>query len=59
MQLGKHKPLLRERLKGYAPVVLVHQAGGGDGERRAATVRHNLTRGRHVVTAMSDLGRLG
>ncbi|EHD6621908.1 hypothetical protein KNB33_005021, partial [Salmonella enterica] len=37
MQLGKHKPRLRERLKGYLPVVLVHQESGGDAERRAAT----------------------
>lgn len=57
MQLGKHKPRLRERLKGYLPVVQVHQTGGGDGERRAATVRHNRARGQHAVTAMSDLVR--
>ncbi|ECF7605533.1 ParB-like nuclease domain-containing protein [Salmonella enterica] len=55
MQLGKHKPRLRERLKGYLPVVLVHETGGG--ERRAATVRHNRARGQHAVTAMSDLVR--
>lgn len=57
MQLGKHKPRLRERLKGYLPVVMVHQTGGGDGERRAATVRHNRARGQHTVGAMSDLVR--
>lgn len=57
MQLGKHKPRLRERLKGYLPVVVVHQTGGGEGERRAATVRHNRARGQHAVTAMSDLVR--
>ncbi|EAX1055417.1 hypothetical protein C5V32_01970 [Salmonella enterica subsp. enterica serovar Oranienburg] len=57
MQLGKHKPRLRERLKGYLPVVLVHETGGGDAERRAATVRHNRARGQHAVTAMSDLVR--
>lgn len=55
MQLGKHKSRLRERLKGYLPVVLVHDTG--DGERRAATVRHNRARGQHAVTAMSDLVR--
>ncbi|EAM0989036.1 hypothetical protein FRO55_004766 [Salmonella enterica] len=57
MQLGKHKPRLRERLKGYLPVVLVHQESGGDAERRAATVRHNRARGQNAVTAMSDLVR--
>ncbi|EAA0699016.1 ParB-like nuclease domain-containing protein [Salmonella enterica] len=57
MQLGKHKRHLRERLKGYLPVVLVHQESGGDAERRAATVRHNRARGQHAVTAMSDLVR--
>lgn len=33
--------------------MLVHEAG--DGERQAATVRHKRTRGKHAVTAMSDL----
>ncbi|EJS6906677.1 ParB-like nuclease domain-containing protein [Salmonella enterica] len=55
MQLGKHKRHLRERLRGYLPVVLVNETG--DGERRAATVRHNRARGQHAVTAMSDLVR--
>ncbi|EBQ8208585.1 ParB-like nuclease domain-containing protein [Salmonella enterica subsp. houtenae] len=55
MQLGKHKPRLRERLKGYLPVVLVHETD--EAERRAATVRHNRARGQHAVTAMSDLVR--
>ncbi|EDM7409307.1 hypothetical protein CWG93_18960 [Salmonella enterica subsp. enterica serovar Sandiego] len=50
-----HTSLLTE---GYTqPVVLVHETGGGDGERRAATVRHNRARGQHAVTAMSDLVR--
>ncbi|EAQ5054780.1 hypothetical protein FKF13_21920 [Salmonella enterica] len=57
MQLGKHKPCLQKRLKGYLPVVMVHEISGGDGERRAATVRHNRARGQHAVTAMSDLVR--
>ena len=63
MQHGKHKPVLRERLKGYLPVVVVHNDNSGDGERRAATVRHNRARGQHTVVAMSelvrDLARLG
>ncbi|EGQ5167790.1 ParB-like nuclease domain-containing protein [Salmonella enterica] len=63
MQQGKHKPVLRERLKGYLPVVILHHESGGEGERRAATVRHNRARGQHAVAAMSelvrDLSRLG
>ncbi|EAA9055576.1 IbrB-like domain-containing protein [Salmonella enterica] len=57
MQQGKHKPALKQRLKGYLPVVVVRQESGGDGERRAATVRHNRARGQHAVAAMSDLVR--
>lgn len=62
MQQGKHKPVLRERLKGYLPVVVLHHESD-EGERRAATVRHNRARGQHAVAAMSelvrDLSRLG
>ncbi|EAT7400354.1 hypothetical protein DUB99_22665 [Salmonella enterica subsp. enterica serovar Bonariensis] len=57
MQQGKHKPVLKERLRGYLPVVVVHHESGGDGERRAATVRHNRARGQHAVASMSDLVR--
>lgn len=63
MQQGKHKPLLRERLKGYLPVVVLNHESNSEGERRAATVRHNRARGQHAVAAMSelvrDLSRLG
>ncbi|ECE9311900.1 hypothetical protein EWY72_23455 [Salmonella enterica subsp. enterica serovar Napoli] len=63
MQQGKHRPALRERLRGYLPVVVLGGESGGDGERRAATIRHNRARGQHAVAAMSelvrDLSRLG
>ncbi|EAT4157193.1 ParB-like nuclease domain-containing protein [Salmonella enterica] len=63
MQQGKHKPALRERLRGYLPVVVLHHESDGEAERRAATVRHNRARGQHAVAAMSelvrDLSRLG
>ncbi|HAO0324329.1 TPA: ParB-like nuclease domain-containing protein [Escherichia coli] len=55
MQQGKHRPALQKRLKGYLPVVVLKEDSGGDGERRAATVRHNRARGQHAVVVMSEL----
>lgn len=63
MQHGKHKPALQARLKGYLPIVLLNPGSYGEGERRAATVRHNRARGKHAVQPMSglvqELARLG
>lgn len=55
MQQGKHKSALQSRLKGYLPVVLLNPTNDGEGERRAATVRHNRARGKHSILPMSDL----
>lgn len=57
MQQGKHKSELRDRLKGYLPVVLLHGEVRNDGEKRAATIRHNRARGQHEIAAMSDIVR--
>ena len=56
-ELGKSKPRLRNRLNGYLPVTLIKASRGGEKERISATIRHNRARGKHQVTAMSDIVR--
>ncbi len=46
--------LMLLRLKGYLPVTCLE---GDRHERIAATIRHNRARGRHQITAMSEIGR--
>ncbi len=50
--------VLQERLKGYIPVSRIGEGKEQDQQERiAATIRHNRARGKHLVTAMSDIVR--
>ncbi|EFB2826714.1 MULTISPECIES: IbrB-like domain-containing protein [Escherichia] len=53
-EIGKGSNTLKLRLKGYLPVTCLE---GTRNERIAATIRHNRARGRHQVTAMSEIVR--
>lgn len=53
-ELGKNKPALKSRLKGYLPVACLERERH---ERMAATIRHNRARGRHQIHAMSEIVR--
>ena len=53
-ELGKSKPSLRSRLKGYLPITCLQRERH---ERMAATIRHNRARGRHQIHAMSEIVR--
>lgn len=56
--LGKTDTILLKRLKGYVPVSCISEVKEQDlQERIAATIRHNRARGKHLVTAMSDIVR--
>ncbi|WP_449543960.1 IbrB-like domain-containing protein [Lelliottia nimipressuralis] len=48
---------IRERLGGYVPVSVMRTDRQGEKERMSATVRHNRARGKHQITAMSDIVR--
>jgi hypothetical protein len=54
-RVGKECPDVRERLKGYLPVVTIREDRTDKGDRIAATIRHNRARGKHRVDAMSDI----
>jgi len=54
-RVGKECAAVRDRVRGYLPVVVINTARGDKGDRMASTIRHNRARGKHKVDAMSDI----
>jgi ParB-like chromosome segregation protein Spo0J len=54
-RVGKECEDIQARVKGYLPVVTINSDRTDKADRMAATVRHNRARGKHSVTAMSDI----
>lgn len=54
-RVGKEVGDVRERVHGYLPIVGINQDRGAQGDRMAATIRHNRARGKHEVGSMSDI----
>lgn len=54
-RVGKESEVIRERVKGYLPLVQIREAQKDKTDRMAATIRHNRARGKHKVEAMSDI----
>jgi ParB-like chromosome segregation protein Spo0J len=54
-RVGKESKLVRERIRGYLPVVTINSDRTGKGDRIAATIRHNRARGKHKIDAMSEI----
>lgn len=54
-RVGRECADVRNRVRGYLPVVTINQDREGRSDRIAATIRHNRARGRHQVQAMSDI----
>lgn len=54
-RVGKECKSVRERVKGYLPVVTINEGRQDRGDRMAATIRHNRARGKHRVEGMSDI----
>lgn len=54
-RVGKECPDIRQRIKGYLPVTIINENRKNKADRIAATIRHNRARGKHIVTAMSDI----
>lgn len=55
--IGASCEQLHERLQGYLPITCINVSRHGQKERIAATIRHNRARGKHQITAMSDIVR--
>lgn len=54
-RVGKEIKEVRDRLKGYLPIVQIRADRTDKGDRIASTIRHNRARGKHLVEAMSDI----
>jgi ParB-like chromosome segregation protein Spo0J len=54
-RVGRECEKVQERIKGYLPVVVVNNDRVDRGDRIASTIRHNRARGKHRVTAMSEI----
>lgn len=46
---------VRDRVRGYLPVVTVRDSQTGLGDRMASTIRHNRARGKHAVGLMAEI----
>lgn len=54
-RVGKECVDIQKRVQGYLPVVTINESREDKGDRIASTIRHNRARGKHKVTAMSDI----
>lgn len=54
-RVGKESIVVRDRIKGYLPVVDIRKEQSGKNDRIASTIRHNRARGKHQVDAMSEI----
>jgi ParB-like chromosome segregation protein Spo0J len=54
-RIGKECKEVKERLQGYLPITIINRDREDKSDRIASTIRHNRARGKHQVTAMSDI----
>lgn len=54
-RVGKECDDIRQRVRGYLPVVQIRSSQNSRENRMAATIRHNRARGKHQVDAMTAI----
>lgn len=54
-RVAKESPHIINRVHGYVPVVTINEQKSDKANRIASTIRHNRARGKHQVSAMSDI----
>lgn len=54
-RVGKESMVVNQRVMGYLPVVSIRKERQDKKERIASTIRHNRARGKHQVSAMSEI----
>jgi ParB-like chromosome segregation protein Spo0J len=54
-RVGKECESVKKRVHGYLPITLINNDRQDKSDRIAATIRHNRARGKHQITAMSDI----
>lgn len=51
----KESKIVRERVLGFTPTVIIRKDQSNKNDRIASTIRHNRARGKHQVDAMSEI----
>lgn len=54
-RVGKEYDDIKSKVHGYLPIVAINEDRTDKANRIASTIRHNRARGKHKVTAMSDI----
>jgi len=54
-RVGKEVQEVKERVKGYLPIVKIRPSQEDKGDRIASTIRHNRARGKHRIDGMSEI----
>lgn len=54
-RVGKESKEVHDRVHGYLPITVINHNREDKADRIASTIRHNRARGKHQVTAMSDI----
>lgn len=54
-RVGKESKIVKDRIMGYLPTVVIRKDQEGKNDRIASTIRHNRARGKHQVDAMSEI----
>ena len=54
-RVSKESKIVRQRVMGYTPTVIIRKEQSDKNDRIASTIRHNRARGKHQVDAMSEI----
>jgi ParB-like chromosome segregation protein Spo0J len=54
-RVGKESKIVKQRVNGYLPTVIIRKEQSDKNDRIASTIRHNRARGKHQVDAMSEI----
>lgn len=54
-RVGKESDVIRSRVHGYLPAVVINSEREDKSDRMAATIRHNRARGEHRVDSMAEI----
>ncbi len=54
-RVSKESKIVRERVMGYTPTVIIRKEQSDKNNRIASTIRHNRARGKHQIDAMSEI----
>lgn len=54
-RVSKESKIVRQRVYGYTPTVIIRKEQENKNDRIASTIRHNRARGKHQIDAMSEI----